>query len=496
MADFVLAVDLGTTHIKAALVDERGRLAPVAREPAPPVSADGSFDADAYFRATHKALQVAVVAAPADASVTAIACSSQRATFVPVDSEGVAIGPGHSWIACSAPDVAVRFFEDFGPERFLDITGLPPSHMFSAGRLAAMAETDPDIFTEARRFALLGDFILRQLGAEELTTDPSNAWATGIADLGSGTWSLEICDALGMDPAALPKIGRNGTTVGELSRGRAAEIGIEPGTPLVLGGGDQQCALLGSGATSEGDLTLSLGTAAALLAPVDSLPRPAVDSGTLFGIHAVPGQWEIEGFTNAFGAALDGARRILGFADVDELLSEAAKAAPGAGGVTYAPFLIGIGTPDFDDACRGAFFGFGLESSRADLSRAAIEGIACEVRRALEAVASHVQLRNVRVVGGAGGGLVVETLASILDRKLDICRESETALLGAAALGWSGTGRFDNLRVAVTAIGSRLGEQVEPDAAAAARHAKIYERYRAAVGAVRIFHEEKTQGVA
>ena len=484
MANRVCALDLGTTSVKAAVFDEQGGLCAQASAPAPSAAGDGILlDAGATAGAALALVRRALAQAGcAPGEVAALAVTNQRASVVPVAADGAPAGPGISWqdTRCGA-DVA-RFAEAFGAARFEALTGLPPSFLWTLGKLLHLRREQPEIWGASARFALLHDFVLRAFGADDLSCDLSNASLTGLLDLRALDWSDEILAAAGLTRAQLPALVRSGQRVGAVDREAARASGLLQGTPLVAGGGDQQCAALGQGAVEQGDAGLCLGTAAVVSCPVEA---PVTGTGGRFfcTVHAAPGRWVIEGILNSFGSALDWAARVLGLDGVAALEAEAAAAS--SEGAFFLPHLAGIGSPDHRAAARGAFVGLGLGCTRASLARAAFEGVAHETGRILDAMEARGPIRQLVLSGGgAAGQLLPRLLADLSGRRLALREHHEATLAGAALLAWCGAGRFADPLAAARTLGRQgCARQLEPALAPAERQA-ARERYLAWVQAL------------
>jgi xylulokinase len=479
----VCGIDLGTTAVKAALVDEGGAILALERLAAPRIEEPaGTFDAGAYLRVVFAALRRLLRSeAGRAARVEGLCLSSQRATVLLTGADGKPSGPAFSWQGTDCAAAAGRFFDGLGADRFRLITGLPPAPIYSVAKLARLAADEPGRLAGAARILTLHDWVLLNLGAERPLIDRSGASATGLYDLRRQAWSGEILERLGLTAGALPEIVPAGTRAGSSGAGAERRSGLPRGTPLFVGAGDQQCATLGSGAIP-GDCVLSLGTAAAVMAPLQELPA-RTPPGFLLLAHALEGRFQLEGFMNAFGSCADwaaGALRAGGAGGLERL----AGAARADGGVVFLPFLAGAGSPDQDPAARGAFVGITLSTSRADLARAVLAGLACEVRRIIDALGEAIPVRRLTVVGGAGGrGLLPELLAGIAGVPLVALGQREAALTGAAALARGGV-RGIAAEEAVRGFGI-VGDEVEVPASERSALAAAYGRYLGTVAALR-----------
>ncbi|MBI5487793.1 MAG: hypothetical protein HY905_10715 [Deltaproteobacteria bacterium] len=468
----VLSLDLGTTTFKAALCDDAGRL--LARTSLP---ADSGLEFDAGV-ARDRALRVVSdlvrTGGVPPREILALAIASQRATVVPVGADGEASAPAISWQDSRTGVAAAELAAAVGAERYRRVTGLPPSFLWSVSKILRLRRERPDAFARTRRFVLLHDWVLRALGADDFVTDAANASLTGLLDAARANWSDEILEASRLTRDLLPRVVPSGTRVGGLSPTAALATGLPAGTPLVAGGGDQQCAALGLGVVDPGRAALCLGTAAVVSCPVDR--PPDAPRGRFFcTVHVAPRRWVLEGIHNAFGASLRWAAAALGLPGVDAL--EELAAAGASGGVRFVPHLAGAGSPDMESAARGAFVGLSLEHDRPALARAVFEGVALETRRILESLAADVQIDRLVVSGGASRGtLLVRLLADLTGRTLELCDEPDVTLVGAALLAWTGLGRFGDSREAALARTATAGATVAPAMAAGERD-RIYDDY-------------------
>ncbi|MBI4860515.1 MAG: hypothetical protein HY815_09665 [Candidatus Riflebacteria bacterium] len=466
MTDLVCAVDAGTTRIKAALVDSTGRVRRLAAAPTPsssPGRALPDVDARACADLTCDLIRSALrKGSISPRRVKALVVTGQRATVVPLDRAGDPAGPGLSWQDTRCAPALERFHSRLGARRFSRITGLPPSALWTLGKILWLKEATDGAARSTLRFALLVDYLLSRLGTRDLVTDRSHASLTGLLDLATSAWSDEILAAARVDPSQLPALVQSGSIVGRLSRSAATATGLEEGTALVAGGGDQQCAALAVGALQPGVASLCLGTAAVLSCPVT---RPVRDrSGRSFcTVHVIDGRWMLEGIHNTFGSALNWARRLLGLTSSRAFMRCAAGGAPGSSGATFLPFLAGIGSPDYDASRRGALLGLGLSTGRSDVARAVLEGVCLEVRRIVDSLERHVRIERLIVSGGASiQRSVASMLAGLTGRTVVVQREPETTLLGAAMLAWTAIGRFSDPAAAFLELGGSPGRPMRP----------------------------------
>jgi xylulokinase len=274
------------------------------------------------------------------------------------------------------------------------------------------------------------DFVLRRM-TDEVVTDITFASRSGLYDFDGNAVRELAGPALGKLPSVVP----SDTVIGRLKPVPGAELGLRPGTPVVIGAGDRQCEVLGSGASEECPM-VSWGTTANVSVPVHERPVPS-PAGAVVTRGATEG-WLLEGGLSAAGSFLEWLGRLLG-RPVDELATGAAKSPPGARGVTAVPWLDGARAPWWRDGARAGFVGLGAAHGADDLARAAIESVAWEVLRCMEVVTAGRLGGSAAqgiTLGGAGTGLPlwVDVLTSILGLPAVRHRSGEAASAGAALL--------------------------------------------------------------
>ena len=476
------AVDCGTTAIKAAVVDRSGRFAGLATRPCPVRKLDGHVenDAPAVVAAAESCLREALRQSNADpAEVVGLAVATQRATVVACDGRGRALGPAISWQDMCGTRQIERLRQQVPDRRYGQITGLPNNPVFTLGKLLWLKEQRPALFRRAERFALLHDFVMRQLGCDDFYCDWSNASLTGMFDIRSRQWSDTVLAAGGVPRAKLSQLVAPGQLIGRLSAAAARRTGLLTGTPLVAGGGDQQCAGIGAGAVHPGVVEITVGTAAV---PLSSVARVTVDPRmrVTCGVHAAPGLWEVEGLQNTAGAALGWAASVIGVGPTfsPAFLRAAARVAPGANGVLFCPHLAGASAPRWNPLASGMFLGLRAGHTRSDLVRAVMEGVSLETRGILECFASlGVKAREVRLTGGCTSIAVWNQIqADIFGKAVSTLATPHATTLGAAILAACGTGVFASVPEAVRSMVQIRGTYL-PSPGAAEAYDRLYARY-------------------
>jgi sugar (pentulose or hexulose) kinase len=430
----ILTIDFGTTVTKVGLWSDEGLVALTRSVLATTHPRVGWAEQDPLRWWTSVVIACAESRAKAPAafaSVDVIVCSGARQTFVPVTAGGDPIGKGILWSdrrgTVEAPILAVMLGgEDINRAR----TGIPLDAGAMAAKLAWLDANEPDRLPACDVILSPRDFVLRRM-TDEVVTDVTFASRSGLYDFDGNAVRELAGPALGKLPSVVP----SDTIIGRLKPVPGAELGLRPGTPVVIGAGDRQCEVLGSGASEECPM-VSWGTTANVSVPVHERPVPS-PAGAVVTRGASDG-WLLEGGLSAAGSFLAWLGRLLD-RPVDELAMRAAHSPPGARGVTAVPWLDGARAPWWRDDARAAFVGLGAAHGMDDLSRAVIESVAWDVLRCMEVVTSGRLGGSAAqgvTLGGAGTGLPlwVDVLTSILGIPAVRHRSGEAASAGAALL--------------------------------------------------------------
>jgi sugar (pentulose or hexulose) kinase len=430
----ILTIDFGTTVTKVGLWSDEGlvSLTRAVLNTAHPKVGWAEQDPLRWWTSVVIACAEARAQAPAAfGRVDVVACSGARQTFVPVTASGDPLGRGILWSdrrgVAEAPVLAELLGgEDINRAR----TGIPLDAGAMASKLAWLEAHEPDRMALSDVVLSPRDFVLRRM-TDEVVTDASFASRSGLYDFDGNAVRELAGPALGKLPSVVP----SDTVIGQLKPVPGAELGLRPGTPVVIGAGDRQCEVLGSGASEECPM-VSWGTTANVSVPVHDRPVPS-PAGAVVTRGAIDG-WLLEGGLSAAGSFLAWLGRLLD-KPVDELATRAAKSPPGARGVTAVPWLDGARAPWWRDDARAGFVGLGAAHGTDDLSRAVIESVAWDVLRCMEVVtAGRLGGSTAQGVtlGGAGTGLPlwVDVLTSILGIPAVRHRSGEAASAGAALL--------------------------------------------------------------
>jgi xylulokinase len=454
-----LGVDVGTSQLKAVLLDERGHTVDEASASYPvrtPQPGWTEQDPEAWWAALREAVTVLWSRGRSGRDVAAIGLTGQMHSLVVLDDGGAVLCPAILWSDQRTAAECVEMTETIGAERLLARTGNVALTGFTAPKILWVRRHWPAAYARARHLLLAKDFIRYRLTGT-LATDVSDASGTLLLDVRARRWAEDIIGDLGIDLDLLPRTVEGDTATGAVHARAADLLGLREGTPVVGGGGDNAAAAVGLAAVDPGVLTLSIGTSGVIFAPLDHYPD-RVDGRLHVFCHALPGRWHLMSVTLAAGGSLHWLRDALspvlpaaGDAAYEWLMERAAAAPPGSDGVIFLPYLSGERTPYADPAARGVFFGLHLATSLDHLIRAVLEGVAFSQRQGLDLMREAGA--PTAVARGAGGGLSSpvwrQILADALGVGLQLAGPTMGAARGAAILAGLGTGGYSSPEVGV-----------------------------------------------
>lgn len=452
----VLVIDVGTTGLRAAVVRDDTTVHGFTYEPLPPTSPfaglvefDGVAMRDAVLRVANTALS-RTGHASATNPVRAVGITTQRASTIVWDSRtGMPVAPGLGWqdLRTVGECIGLRAEKGliFAPNQTATKLMWLRANVEAARTPHARAGT-----VDTWVAGVLSNFTLH-------VTDSSNAAVTGLADhtsLAKFAWSASVLETLGLDAAQLPRITPTMGVVGHAS--------ALPGSPPIAAiVGDQQASLIGQGGISAGATKATFGTGGMLdtyvgTATPTHLARTTTGTFPIVAYsHDTTLHWGAEAIMLTAGTNVEWLVNDLGLIP-DAASSDAiAASVPSTDGVIYVPALIGLGTPHWDYGARGTLLGLTRGSTRAHVVRAVLEGIAHRAGDLLEASESDTGLRGerLRIDGGMSrNATFVQSIANVIGRPVEICRDTEATTLGAAFLAGTAVGVWSDLAQATSLV--------------------------------------------
>jgi D-xylulose kinase len=460
MNELIIAIDAGTTGVRSILFTTAGTVLAKAYEEFDSLFPSPSWveqEAPNWWTSACKTIQRCLKSVPfGPDNVVAVSVTNQRETVVPLDDTGRPLRHAIVWQDRRTTPQCEWIRENISADTIYSITGLTIDPYFTAPKILWVKEHQPDIFSKTDKFLLVHDFIIHRL-TDNAVTDFSNASRTMLFDLKSGTWSKKLLDAFEIPVDSLPKPVPSGTKVGEVTSKAAKLSSLAEGTPVVTGGGDQQCAALGVGVIREGMIKSTTGTGTFILAHSDSI-RLDSHKRVLCSRHVLTDAFVVEASMFTTGSVLRWFRDQFGRDECiiaekkgidpyEVLVEEAASIPPGSEGVMHIPHLVGAGAPYWNPHARGVFAGLALGHTRNHLIRAILEGVSYEIRNNLDVMRElDITASEVRVTGGAARSEVwMQIQADVLGIPIVRTELEEATALGAAILACKGIGKFKSI---------------------------------------------------
>lgn len=478
-----LGIDLGTSGVKAMLIDDGQHVIGSASSsltvsrPRPGWSEQAPAD---WVRATEAALDALQAAHSAALSqVRGIGLSGQMHGATLLDRQDRVLRPCILWNDTRSHAEAAALDAD---PRFRAITGNIVFPGFTAPKLAWVKNNEPDIFAQVRWVLLPKDYLRLWLTGEHMS-EMSDSAGTSWLDTGARRWSPELLSATDLEERQMPNLVEGTDSAGTLRPDLAARWGLDPGVVVAGGAGDNAASACGMGTVSDGAAFVSLGTSGVLFAANGSyLPNPA--SAVHAFCHALPDTWHQMGVILSATDALNWHSRITG-ASAADLTAELGETLKAPTGVTFLPYLSGERTPHNDASIRGTFAGLGHESDRVALTQAVLEGVSFAIRDSLEALrlAGTTLTRVTAIGGGSRSRYWLKSIATALSLPVDVPADGDFgAAFGAARLGLIAATGSDPVSVCQAPT---TAETIEPETALATAYEEAYGRYRRLYPAIR-----------
>ncbi|MBJ7609940.1 MAG: gluconokinase [Candidatus Dormibacteraeota bacterium] len=474
--EVVLGVDIGTTATKVVAVDVggavhgSGRRAYPLEEPSPGQAVqDPTLIVAAVVDAVR---EVVAMLRSAGTTVAGVSFSSAMHSLMALDAADQPLTPLIIWADERAIEQAERLRPTEQGRAIHQRTGTPIHPMSPLVKLIWFGESQPEVAARAARWVGIKEYVIANLcGAWVI--DHSMASGTGLMDIHIRRWDHAALELAGVDASQLSMLAPTTEVRTGLLAERAAAMGLDDATPLVIGAGDGPLANLGIGAVRPGVAACSIGTSGAIRVAVD---RPAVDEhGQVFCYELGSSRWVVGGAINNGGVMLKWLQETIADSAAGEMavLESAAEAPPGSGGLLMLPYLFGERAPHWGALARGAYVGLTHAHRREHLLRAAVEGICLQLAVVLDSVrAAGMEVHEVRATGGfAHSEFWRQLLTDALGIDVHFPQGSEGSAVGAALLGLHALGRIADLDSTADLI--RVAEVRHPDADAAALYAEL-----------------------
>ena len=472
-----LGLDIGTSSVKALLIDAKQNIIAMATAPLEVSRPHPGWSEQApadWWTATSATVAELRAKHPKEvASVEGIGLSGHMHGATLLDAAGSPLRPCILWNdGRSAAECAE--IERICP-RSREIAGNIAMAGFTAPKLLWVKNHEPAVFAKVAKVLLPKDYV-RLLMTGDYASDMSDSAGTLWLDVAKRDWSDELLTATSLTRAHMPKLYEGSAPTGQLRADIATAWGM-PKRPVVAGGGgDNAASACGIGAVTPGSGFLSLGTSGVLF--VSNAKFSPNTAGAVHAFcHAIPNTWHQMGVILSATASLEWFSSVAG-EPVPKLMAGLGDTMQDPSHVTFLPYLSGERTPHNDPSVRGVFVGLAPETTRADMTRAVLEGVAFAVRDCQEALkAAGTDIGSLMAVGGGSRSkLWLEIMATLLDRPLLLPAHSEAGgALGAARLGMAAATGVDPISICTP---PPISATIEPSRAHRPAYEAAYQRYR------------------
>lgn len=472
-----IGIDLGTSSVKLLLMNGEGQIQKIVSKeypiyfPNPGWSEQNPEDWYAQTKAGLKEL----LSGCDKSQVAGISFGGQMHGLVILDDKDQVIRPALLWNDGRTYKECNYLNDVIGKKNLSKYTANISFTGFTAPKILWVKNNEPENFEKTAKIMLPKDYIAYKLSGVHCT-DVSDASGTLIFDVKNRCWSKEMMDICGIREEQLARIYESYECVGNVLPEIAEELGIPSTVKVVAGAGDNAAAAVGTGTVGDGRCNISLGTSGTIFI-----------SSKEFGVdkyNALHSFAHADGHYHLMGCMLSAAScnkwwmdDILGTADYAEEQKQIRKL--GENHVYFLPYLMGERSPHNDPNARGTFIGMTMDTTRADMTQAVLEGVAYALRDSFEVAKSlGIQIERTKICGGgAKSPLWKKMIANVLNIKVDVIESEEGPALGGAMLAAVACGEYENVEAAAAKL-VKVVDTVEPEAELAAKYEARYQQFK------------------
>ncbi len=481
-----IGIDLGTSAVKLLLVEDSGQVVKsVSREyplefPQPGWSQQNPED---WWNAILDGLSELLVGINR-VKIAGIGVAGQMHGLVALDEAGNVLRPAILWNDGRTADETEYLNREIGKDFLLEHTGNIAFAGFTAPKLLWMKRHEPGLFAKIHKVLLPKDYVNYKLTGT-FTTDYSDAAGTLLLDVNNKCWSREMMEICGMKETQMPALHESYDVIGNLLPEIAAALNLSEEITVIAGAGDNAAAAVGTGCLHEGQCNLSLGTSGTVFLPCEKFRMDPVNATHAFN-HAA-GNYHLMGCMLSAASCLKWwVENICKSTDYNGLQAEISAENLGKNRVFFLPYLMGERAPHNDPLARGTFVGMTMDTTRADMTQAVLEGVAFGFRDMVESArALGITVDSCTLCGGgARSDIWKMILANVVQVRLDILGQEQGPGMGGAVLSAYGRGAYGSLQEAA-AQAVHITGSVEPDPAQMERYEEKYQAFRKLYPALR-----------
>lgn len=479
-----IGIDLGTSAVKLLLMEKDGRIAKVVSKEYPicyPQPGWSEQNPEDWYRAVIEGLEEILTDVSKD-QVKGISFGGQMHGLVILDEKDAVIRPAILWNDGRTGEENDYLNQVIGKEKLSEYTANISFTGFTASKLLWVKNKEPENFSRIQKIMLPKDYIAYRLTGVHCT-DVSDASGMLLFDVKNKCWSKEMIEICHIKESQLARIFESYETVGVVKPEIAEALGLAADVVVAAGAGDNAAAAVGTGTVGEGGCNISLGTSGTIFI-----------SSKSFGVdpyNALHSFAHADGGYHLMGCILSAAacnkwwmEDIIGSKDFKGAQEQIGSL--GENQVYFLPYLMGERSPHNDPEARGTFIGMSMNTTRADMTQAVLEGVAFAIRDCLEVARSQgITVECSKICGGgARSELWQKIFANVLNVRIDLVETEEGPGYGAAMLAAVACGEFADVQEAADKL-VRVTASIEPDPELAKRYDQRYEKYRRLYPAVK-----------
>ena len=472
-----IGVDLGTSAVKLLMMDENGNIQKIVSKEYPlyfPHPGWSEQNPQDWFTQSMEGIKE--LTSECDKSqVAGISFGGQMHGLVVLDKDDQVIRPAILWNDGRTAKETDYLNQVIGKDKLSEYTANIAFAGFTAPKILWMREHEPENYAKIAKIMLPKDYLAYRLSGT-FCTDMSDASGMLLMDVKNRCWSKEMLDICGLEQEQLPKLYESYEVVGTLKPEVAKELGVSENVKVIAGAGDNAAAAVGTGTVGDGRCNISLGTSGTIFI-----------SSEKFGVdehNALHSFAHADGHYHLMGCMLSAAscnkwwnEEILGTSDY--VKEQAAIKKLGENRVFYLPYLMGERSPHNNPNARAMFLGMSMDTTRADMTQAVLEGVAFGLRDSLEVAKSlGIQIDRTKICGGgAKSPLWRKIIANVMNLKVDVIESEEGPALGGAMLAAVGCGEYPDVETIAEKL-VKVVDTIEPEPELVAKYEEKYQKFR------------------
>lgn len=476
---YYIGVDLGTSAVKLLLMEADGTIKNIVSKEYPlsfPNPGWSEQNPEDWWNAVTTGIKELTDGFDAT-QVAGISFGGQMHGLVILDKDDNVIRPAILWNDGRTTKETNYLNDVIGKDKLSQYTANIAFAGFTAPKILWVKENEPENFAKIEKIMLPKDYIAYKMTGVH-SCDYSDASGMLLMDVKNKCWSKEMMEICSVKEEQLPKLFESYEITGTLTEGAAAELGLTTSCKIAAGAGDNAAAAVGTGTVGDGGCNISLGTSGTIFI-----------SSKEFGVdkfNALHSFAHADGNYHLMGCMLSAAScnkwwmdEIIGTKDYPAEQKPITDDKLGENNVYYLPYLMGERSPHNNPDARALFIGMSMDSTRADMTQAVLEGVAFAIRDSFEVAKDlGIKIEETKICGGgAKSPLWRKIIANVLNIKVNIIESEEGPGLGGAMLAAVACGEYASVEEAAAKI-VKVIDTVEPDAALAAKYDEKYAKFK------------------